>query len=161
MQTNTSFSKSSLVLALAFMALLFNACRKSSSSVDSIEIMEDFTPARFRHIAGTYMVKDTFRTNSGGSTVYSYNTFAIKVTAKDSTMIQFDQLLDDKYVYTYVDRFMWPNDSFYTYSTYDKIDAYTKGASYLVKVKFSGNFMSYYTFNTFNNDFHTGNGVKL
>jgi len=155
MAIQNSYAKSSKLLALAFMILVLNSCSKSFSSMD------DYTPARFRHIVGTYVVTDTFRTYSGGSTVYSYNTYAIKVSAKDSTMIQFDQLLDDKYEYSNIDRFLWPNDSFYTYYTYDKIDAYTTGASYLVKVKFSGNFMSYYTDNSVNREYHKGNGVKL
>lgn len=154
MSTIKSFSKLSLVLALAFMALLFNACRKSSSSVD------ESIPARFRQIVGTYVVTDTFRSYSSGSITYTYNTMDVKVFATDESMIQFNDLLNDKYSYTYTTRTIDSTNTIYRYYTYNPSGYYTTGANYTVKVTFSGNEMYYNTYSSANGESHKGKGIK-
>jgi len=154
MSTIKSFSKLSLVLALAFMALFFNACRKSSSRVD------ESIPGRFSQIVGTYVVTDTIRSYSSGSITYTYNTMDVKVSATDESMIQFNDLLNDKYSYTYTTRTIDSTNSIYRYYTYNPSGYYSTGANYTVNVTFSGNEMYYNTYSSANGESHKGKGIK-
>jgi hypothetical protein len=154
MSTIKSFAKSSLVLDLASMALLFNACRKSSSSMD------ESIPARFRQIVGTYVVTDTIRSYSSGSVTYTYNTLDVKVSAIDESMIQFNDLLNDKYSYDYTTRTIDSTNTIYKYYTYNASGYYSTGANYTVNVTFSGNEMYYNTYSSANGEYHKGKGIK-
>ena len=165
MKDPKSFSKSSLVLALAFMALLFNACRKSSSSMEEVITIPTYD---IDSVIGTYVATDTFWKNNGFPfTVYdtTYHTLEIKVSAKGTSMIQFDQLLNDRFVYDNTVRTLDTLCTKYSYRTYNPYSYYGHGGNcYYVNVSFKGDTMFYDTYSYLKSDYkteyHSGKAVK-
>lgn len=158
MKAPKSFSKSSLVLALAFMALLFNACRKSSSSIEDIVLPS--APSKFSHITGTYVVIDTMTRQSSGHIYTYYDTLEVKVSSKNDTIIQFDELLNDRYVYDNTTRTIDSSCTKYRYYTYSPGVYYMAPSVYEVNVSFCGNEMYYSTYSSVGLELRKGKGVK-
>ena len=173
MKAQKSFSKSSLVLALAFMALLFNACRKSSSGMEEIitippPTVNDIPTYDIDSVIGTYIAADTFWKNNGFPfNVYdtTYHTLEIIVSAKGNSMIQFDQLLNDRFVYDNTFRTLDTQCTEYSYRTYNSYSYYGHGGnSFYVNVSFKGDTMFYDTYSylrdNVKSEFHRGTAVK-
>ena len=158
MKAPKSFPKSSLVLALAFMALLFNACRKSSSNVE--DILPTPAPSKFSQITGTYVVIDTMTRQSYGLIYTYYDTLEVKVSCKNDTMIQFDELLIDRFVYDYTTRTMDSSCTKYRYYSYTPGGYYMSPSIYEVNVSFRGNEMYYSTYSSVGLELRKGKGVK-
>ena len=159
MKSNTFHSKSSLVLALAFMALLFNACRKSSSSM---EVAPNY---KLDCVVGYYIATDTMlKNNSFPSTVYdtSYQTISFNVSARSSCMVQFDNILSDQVSYT-CKCYKWDTVcTSYEYYTSSNPSSYSYPGSntYKVVVRFKGDTMYYSTNSNVDRTMHKGTAIK-
>jgi hypothetical protein len=154
------------------MALLFNACRKSSSSMEEVitippPIVNDIPIYDIDSVIGTYIAIDTYRTNNGFPFYVfdtTYDTLEIIVSAKGTTMIQFDQILNDRFVYDNTTRILDRQCTKYSYRTYNSGSYYGTGSSFYVNVNFKGDTMFYDTYSYKNSDYKTeyqrGTAVK-
>ena len=75
-------------------------------------------------------------------------------------MIQYNDLLNDKYSYDYTTRTIDSTNTTYMYNTYNASGYYSTGASFYVNVRFSGNEMYYTTSSSVNSETHKGKGVR-
>lgn len=157
MNSNTSHTKSVLMLALAFMALFFNACRKSSTTT---EVAPDY---KIDRVIGTYIATDTMLKNNGYPfNVYdtSYDTFNINVSARCSCMVQFDNVLNDGIAYD-AQCYKWDTVcTSYEYYTNNTPPSYGYHKSYRVTVRFKGDTMFYNTSNSEDRSMHNGIAIK-
>ncbi len=157
MLTQHSISKSSLVLTLAILSLLFCACRKSTFTTESAP---DY---KIDRVIGTYLATDTmFKNNGYPFNVFdtSYQTLILNVSAKGSCMIKFDSILADDVVYD-SQFYNWDTVSTsYEYYTRNTPPSYGYLRDYRVVVRFKGDTMFYNTSNSEERTIHKGMAIK-